>query len=355
MHNKKKIPAPQEVLEDEDDQGQEEIPKTDSPPEQPPSTFPHWGEIAEGLKNIEFLWPGWLPLGFLSILAGEPGVGKSALALSLAKCVINGGQWPDGQPCPNGGKVIWLESEGSLALNLERARRIGIPLENLISPFPRGVDDSDFQLDNPAHLEYLREAIKEHSPSLIILDSLTGSHRGKEQDANIHHRLKALRDIAEKEHVPILIIHHVRKAPSDGRGALSLDDLRGSSAIGAMARVVIMVEPASKNAPEIKRVSQVKNNLAPHAPPFGVAWANNPDGSDGLVPVSLPVPLRPITQQERAGQVVCETLKDGPAPIKQVREHLEAQGFNWETVRKAAHKMGIVTSSVDGVNCWSLP
>jgi hypothetical protein len=44
---------------------------------------------------IRWLWPGRVPLGGLTLLAGDPGVGKSLLTLDLAARVSRGAPWPD--------------------------------------------------------------------------------------------------------------------------------------------------------------------------------------------------------------------------------------------------------------------
>lgn len=40
---------------------------------------------------IKWLWPGWLPEGKLTLLAGSPGTGKTTLALAIAATITTGG------------------------------------------------------------------------------------------------------------------------------------------------------------------------------------------------------------------------------------------------------------------------
>ncbi len=46
-------------------------------------------------EPINWLWPGRIPHGQLTLLVGEPGTGKSLLAAELAACVTTGSAWPD--------------------------------------------------------------------------------------------------------------------------------------------------------------------------------------------------------------------------------------------------------------------
>jgi len=45
---------------------------------------------------ISWLWAGWIPLGKLAVLDGDPGVGKSTLTLDIAARVTTDRAMPDG-------------------------------------------------------------------------------------------------------------------------------------------------------------------------------------------------------------------------------------------------------------------
>jgi hypothetical protein len=69
-----------------------------------------WADLEPLIGPIAWDWPGWLPRGFLTLLASEAGMGKSILALRLCACYLRGDDWPDGAPyCSavgcNGGTV----------------------------------------------------------------------------------------------------------------------------------------------------------------------------------------------------------------------------------------------------------
>ena len=46
-------------------------------------------------EQLDWLWPGRIPLGKLTLLAGDPGLGKSFVTLDLAARVSRGAPWPD--------------------------------------------------------------------------------------------------------------------------------------------------------------------------------------------------------------------------------------------------------------------
>ncbi len=47
-------------------------------------------------ERVAWLWPGRVPLGKLTVLDGDPGMGKSAVTLDLAARVSRGATMPDG-------------------------------------------------------------------------------------------------------------------------------------------------------------------------------------------------------------------------------------------------------------------
>ena len=54
-------------------------------------------------RPIRWLWPGRIAQGKVSIIAGNPGLGKSQITLGMAATVSTGGLWPvDGQCCEVG-------------------------------------------------------------------------------------------------------------------------------------------------------------------------------------------------------------------------------------------------------------
>lgn len=59
-------------------------------------------------EPVAWLWPGRIALGKLTLIAGDPGLGKSFLTLDMAARVSRGAEWPDapGVPTTPGGVVL---------------------------------------------------------------------------------------------------------------------------------------------------------------------------------------------------------------------------------------------------------
>ncbi|PYT27616.1 MAG: hypothetical protein DMG58_20010 [Acidobacteria bacterium] len=67
-----------------------------------------YGVLASEVKpeHVEWLWDGRIPLGKITILDGDPGLGKSALTLDIAARITTGSPMPDGSPGVDGGVVV---------------------------------------------------------------------------------------------------------------------------------------------------------------------------------------------------------------------------------------------------------
>ena len=108
-----------------------------TPPPQVPSPLPNrgstWSELDHFITPVHWDWPGWLPHDFLTVLACEPGVGKSFLALRIAAAYIDGRPWPDGaQFTAARGKTLWAETESGQRMHRQRLRAMELDPDQLV-------------------------------------------------------------------------------------------------------------------------------------------------------------------------------------------------------------------------------
>ena len=90
------------------------------------------------LQTLRWLWPGRISLGKLTLLAGDPGLGKSFITIDIAARVSRGDRWPDCPDRTDRGAVVLLNAEDDLAdtirLRLDRAGAYVNPF--LVRRFP---------------------------------------------------------------------------------------------------------------------------------------------------------------------------------------------------------------------------
>jgi hypothetical protein len=233
----------------------------------PKSTyFRSFVDLANKLGPIEWLWSNWLPKRFLTIIAGESGAGKSALALRIAMCITNGLPYPDETIPQETGLVIWCETEASHALNLARAKKWGTNMEKIILPLDDATED--ISLDNPVHRNRIIEAASQPEVKLLIVDSLSGSNTRDENSTKMLGLVKFLAQLALDNNIAILLTHHLRKRGKMDTNTVELERLRGSSSIVQPARVIWAMDNPNISM-GYKRFRVIKSNLGQKPQPIG--------------------------------------------------------------------------------------
>ncbi|OBI07067.1 AAA family ATPase [Mycobacterium scrofulaceum] len=214
-------------------------------------------------ERVAWLWEGRVPAGKLVTLDGDPGLGKSTLALAFAAIVATGGQWPDGTRCEHPGDVVLLSAEDGVADTI-RPRADAAGADPARIHVVRGVpvdDNGALRLPTLADVEQLRQVITDTSARLVIIDVLmaylpvtTDSHK----DQDIRSVLARLSALAEETGATILLLRHLNK----GKGADPLYRGGGSIGIVGAARAGMLVAPDPED-PDVRVLAWTKSNLAP--------------------------------------------------------------------------------------------
>lgn len=309
-------------------------------------------DLSEKLK-VGWLWEKWLPKGMVSLLVGEAGIGKSALALAIANIVMTGSAWPNSQENDNpSGLAIWTEMEGAQAILRERAVGWKVPLSKMLIPCATSDPLDKLWLDegNEPDWQALETAAHRDGVKLLVLDSLRGAYHGNENDSDSVCLMIKLAEIARDADIAILIIHHLRKKGIFDGAKINLDRVRGSSAIVQIARCVWAIDRPSPINPETNRLQQIKNNLARYPDPLGF---NITDA--GLVWVDTPEEPRIETTTDRACDLLLTLLEAGPKPATEIYKEGEGAGLSKDALRRGKNALGITIYKQKNKWWWDMP
>jgi len=245
--------------------------------------------------HVHWLWPERLPLGCLSLLIGDPGVGKSLLTADLAARLTTPRPWPDDpaaeRPAPADGPALCSESAVHPSIRGFAGRclapagvvfaapedRAALPdrlaaagadagristLDGVRPPFT----DDRLALRLPTHVPQLEEAIRAHDhPRLVVLDPLhllldDGVYCSPDLQAGLLARLAA---VARHTGVAVLAVGHFAKTTA----RRVFYRIRGSLSVVAAARSILLVT-TDPQTPDRRVLTQIKNAYGPLAPPL---------------------------------------------------------------------------------------
>ena len=205
-------------------------------------------------EEIEWLWYPFIPYGKLTIIQGDPGDGKTTLALNIAAKLSKGESLDEEMKISEPINIIYQTAEDGLADTVKpRLELADADCERILV-----IDESSEALSMAD--ERLEEAIKLTNAKLLILDPIQ-AYLGAGTDINraneARDMTKKLGALAEKHKCAVLLIGHMNKASgtkASYRGIGSIDFF-------AVARSVLLVGRI-EGEESLRAVVQIKNNLA---------------------------------------------------------------------------------------------
>ena len=326
-------------------------------------------------RPIRWLWPGWLALGKLHILAGAPGQGKTTIATTMMATVTIGGRWPDGTRCEAGNVLIWSGEDDPADTLLPRLMAAGADRSRCFFVSGSRIGGAVEPFDPAQDLRKLLAAIKQiGGVKMIVVDPVVSAVTGdSHKNTEVRRALQPLVDLATVCDCVLLGITHFAKG---GQGSDPSQRVVGSVAFTAVARVV-MVAAKVKGDEENKDarvLARTKSNIGPDGGGFhylleqaeplpGIhashaVWGKAVEGTARELltdPVEQPDGEEENSALDSAEEFLKELLKDGLAPTKYVQSEAKEAGISWITVRRASSVLKVKKQKSNGSYYWSLP
>jgi hypothetical protein len=310
--------------------------------------------VAEPLSQVRsepltWLWDRWLPRGKLTLLDGDPGIGKSLLTLDLAARLTRGHALPGGassEPCT----VLLLAAEDDAAdTTRPRAEAAGADLDRLITLTPSDLRSLQF----PESLPRLAEVIDRHRPALLVIDPIVAflsPKIGANADQSVRRVLSQLAAIGEAADCTILMVRHLRKAGS--ANAL----YRGLGSIGfiASARTALLAA-RHPDHPDHAVLAVSKCNLADPPPSLGYRVNSDADGRpviEWLEPLDIRanalgvIPTETLRPREKAIEWLRQQLANGPRKSSEIMALAAAGAIPERTLLRAKYELDVRSKQV---------
>ena len=304
-------------------------------------------------ESVTFLWPPYIPIAKVTIVEGDPGVGKSWLDLAIATAVSLGKGLP-GMPPFDPGRVLLLSAEDGLADTIKpRLESLGANTANISAL------DGALTLDNSGFAR-LGADIQEVKPVLVTIDPLF-AYFGEKRDINQANQTRSvmtrLADLAKENQCAIVCVRHLTK----GARSKSIHRGIGSVDLTAAARSVILVG-YDPNKPTLRAMVHIKSNLAPLGESLGFEINQGQFLWTGRTHLTAERILADEREDEKlpieeAEQFLTATLANGPVKAKEIYRDAEENKISERTLKRAKSSLAISSKKhkFDGQWYWNLP
>lgn len=148
--------------------------------------------VSTGLAELDRVLGGGIMAGSLTLVGGDPGIGKSTLLLQVCRNLVNAGH-----------KVLYISGEESLKQIKLRANRIGEFKDTML-------------LLCETNLELVEDAIKQAQPEVVIIDSIQTMYQESVSSApgsvsQVREATNIFLQLAKGMGISIFIVGHVTK------------------------------------------------------------------------------------------------------------------------------------------------
>ena len=317
-------------------------------------------------KPIRWLWPGRIAQGKVSIIAGNPGLGKSQVTVGMAATVSTGGLWPvDRKSCEVGNVVILSAEDDPSDTIRPRLEASGADLSRvyildavLDGPLVGG-GETPRAFNLKTDIAQLGNMLKEiGGAALVIIDPITAylGTTDSHKNAEIRALLSPLAEVAGQYGAAVVAVSHFNK----NANTEAMMRVTGSLAFVAAARAAYVVARDPEH--EARRLLlPLKNNLgndqtglaftvesAQVESSIGMIETSRVVWESSVVTVTADEAMKPQAHDDErddlddAKDFLCGLLAEGPVPSKQIRGDAEGAGHAWRTIQRAQKVLGIV-------------
>lgn len=311
-------------------------------------------------ESVKWLWPGRIPRGKVTLLCGDPGLGKSFVTLDMAARVSSRQDWPDAEtPLKQPGSVLVLSAEDDPGDTIRpRIEAAGGDPANVVvmdgvrrGPLGAGVTGVSLTVD----VDAIEEAISRmERPRLVIIDPISAymGDADSHNNAEVRGILAQLSAVAGRVGTAIVCVTHLNKSP----GGKAVYRAMGSLAFTAAARMAWQI--AKMPGDESQRAMVlVKSNLPNVAEGLSFRIARNEDGGGFVQWLDTRLAINAdFVEQEGDGAAgspdtlaeACEFLKSflaaGPRAAAEVIRAAQEAGLSATTLKRAKKLAGILAT-----------
>lgn len=318
-------------------------------------------------ERVRWMSPGRLAYGKTTVLDGDPGLGKSTMALDWAAKVTRGDALPDGEPSrPRGVVILSAEDKGSDTIR-PRLEVAGADITKCMILSLMNEQGMEDLISIPENIADMTESFLDYDVAFVIIDPLMAflsSETNANRDQDVRRSLSHVSRLAEDTGAAILMIRHLNKSI----GGQSLYRGGGSIGIIGAARFGLMVGRDGQSKTD-RILTTVKANIGPEPQSWSWRLVGVPGtdvariewlGHSTQTAADIVEQGGSREDQEAYAEAMdwlTETLTPGPSAVKEVKRLGRDAGFSEAHLRRAKYKLGVVSekNAFGGEYQWRLP
>ncbi|MFQ9640421.1 MAG: AAA family ATPase [Coprococcus phoceensis] len=288
---------------------------------------------------VQWLWYPFIPFGKVTWIQGNPGKGKTWLAMATAAYCTNGKELPNALPIEPF-NVLYQTAEDGIADTIKpRLAKCGADMTRV-----RFINEEEKQLSMTD--DRIEKAIRQNNVRIMIMDPIQvylGANVDMNRANEIRPLFRHLSTIAERTGCAIVLIGHLNKSSGSQSDYRSL----GSIDIAAAVRSILFVEKVEKEKEQdIRVVYQQKDSLAKKENP--VAFSLEEEGLKWLGEYDISIEdllmgkagTKKETKLEKAQKLILELLtKRKVMCLEELEAELLAYGISSRTGRDARKQL----------------
>jgi hypothetical protein len=312
-------------------------------------------------EPVTWLWEGHIPLGKLTLVDGDPGLGKSHLCLDLVARISRGFSMPDGSEAPRGGAVLLTLEDGLADTIVPRLKVVGADLSRILAIQSVSGKEGKPRFPTIEDVDAIAGACRKVEAKIVVIDPLMAhlhERTNSFRDQDVRTALATLAEMAEKTDVAVLIVRHLNKS----NGGQSIYRGGGSIGIIGASRCAFLVAKDPEN--ESRRVlAGIKNNLAPLPPSltFTIEGVKNSSrlvwggvsqhSADALLAIPSSAEERSVLDE--AKDFLRDLLSGGAVEAKKAQMEARKAGIAEKTLQRAKKALGVKAEKEGFTGGWA--
>ena len=301
-------------------------------------------------RKTQWLWNRYIPMGTVTVLLGDGGLGKSFLSLAIAAAVTKGLLLPGNSAGAKPANVIVQNAENALPTVVKpRLELLGADCSKV-----HCINENESRLTLTD--ERIEAAIIQHKARFVVIDpvqSYLGMGISMNRAESIRLVFTKLEQVAERCKCAVLLVGHLNK--SGGKA-----QYRGLGSVDIFNSVPSVLYLGKSDDDDTRVLVHGKSNLDETGPSLEIKLSKR-DGFEWLGESDMTLeellanrPGARGSRLEEAGEFLRDILAEGRMPATEIEAIAADSGITLRTLERAKKSVGVNVTRANGHWHWSL-